>query len=124
MRRNINEDDECKLSQFSYQMEQLTEKLDKEIEEFHYSYKNMTYVQIYNDWYIIGFYESYFDLLTSGFIDDRIKEETVKWLLDKEKPLAFLYSEWLRCDDPGSLDWDDMLSWLENLCDEETMHEI
>ena len=124
MRRNINEDDECKFSQFSYQMKQLVEKLNKEIEEFRYSYKNMTYTQVYNDWYTIGFYESYFDLLTSGFIDDRIKEETVKWLLSKEKPLAFLYSEWLGCDDPGSLDWNDMLICLENLCDEETMHEI
>ena len=37
----------------------LCEKLDKEMSAFRASYNNMTTIQVYNDWYIIGFKEEF-----------------------------------------------------------------
>lgn len=95
----------------------LIDKFYKEIYEFRSSYIGMDSMQIYNDWYIIGFYETYFDMLSSGYVSDRINDEIIQWFLSKDKPLAFLYDEWMDCDATISPDWNDMLNWIEELYD-------
>ncbi len=67
-------------------------EIDKEMEEFKASYKSLGVQEAYNDWYTIGFYESYYDMLSCDFIDDKNIEGEILWLSGKEKPLAFLYN--------------------------------
>lgn len=91
----------------------LIETLQKEMQEFEDSYKNMSPTQIYNDWYIIGFYNEYYEMLTSRFVEDMsIYFEELDWLGTKDKPLRFLYDKWMSCDGSFSHNWDNMLDWM------------
>lgn len=94
--------------------DQLREKILAELEEFQASYKDMEIIQVYNDWYIIGFYNSYADLFTSEHIGNFKFEEEAKWLLSFEKPLGTLYHDWLSSDGAMSYDWNDMISWVQD----------
>lgn len=95
------------------------EKMDKEMEAFKASYKNFDFQQVYNDWYTIGFYESYHDMLSCDFIDDKNIEEEILWLYDKETPLAYLYDKWIDSDGAFSHNWDDMLDFIRTVYEEE-----
>ena len=97
----------------------LRENLDKELEAFRKSYDEFSIIQTYNDWYTIGFYESYYDVLTSDYAKDRLDSEAFEWLSSKENPLCFLYNEWISCDGELSLDWDDMVNWVNSVYSEE-----
>ena len=92
--------------------ELLAEKVSVELQAFEKSYENMQPVQIYNDWYIIGFYNEYAEMLTSGYLDDLGYDDEIAWLLSFEYPLQHLFDEWLSADGAFSHDWDDMLDWL------------
>lgn len=94
--------------------DELRENLKKEIAEFKQEYEKKEPMQVYNDWYHIAFYEAYCAMLASDYIDNRCDDDLLGWLSEKEKPLGFLYAEWLSCDGELSLDWDDMLDWLES----------
>lgn len=99
----------------------LKQKLDSEMEEFKRSYETMEITQVYNDWYIIMFYESYYELLTYINEDEYSSyngNDILKWLDTFEKPIGFLYSEWLSCDNAFCGLWDDMLCWLRDLMEE------
>ena len=99
------------------------EKMDKEMEEFMASYKKFDVQQVYNDWYTIGFYESYYDMLSCEFIDDKNVEEEIVWLSDKEKPLNFLFNKWLNSDGAFSHNWDDMLDFVRKVYEDEYIRE-
>ena len=100
-------------------MNTLKQKLDNEIHAFKKTYETMETIQAYNEWYIIGFYESYYEFLTYLIEDDDHSyynsEGVLKWLNTFKNPIGFLYSEWLSCDDAFSLSWDDMFKWLIDL---------
>jgi hypothetical protein len=100
-------------------MNTLKEKLDNEMQKFKSTYETMTPTQIYNDWYIICFYESYYEMLIHYTQVNEI-QDILDWLNTYENPLGFLYSEWLSCDGAFCGLWDDMISWLQDLkCDVE-----
>lgn len=100
-------------------MEILKQKLDNEMTEFKKTYETMTPTQIYNDWYIICFYESYYEMLIHYTQVNEI-QDILDWLNTYENPLGFLYSEWLSCDGAFCGLWDDMIAWLQDLkCDVE-----
>lgn len=92
--------------------ELLIEKITKEIENFRNSYKMLSVQQTYNDWYIIGFYEEYFEMLSTDFLDNRGAEKEIEWLTTLNKPLAYLYEEWMSSDGSFSHDWDDMFEFI------------
>ena len=102
-------------------MNALKQKLDNEIQEFKKTYETMTLTQVYNDWYIIMFYESYYEFLTY-LIEDEYSgynsKDILKWLDTFENPLGFLYSEWLSCDGAFCMLYDDMIAWLADLMDD------
>ena len=102
---------------------QLFEKIDKEMEAFKASYKSFDAIQIYNDWYIIGFYESYYEMMSCDFLENEGAEEEIVWLSGKEKPLEFLYNEWMDSDGAFSHNWDDMLGFLRTVYEEELSRE-
>ena len=100
-------------------MNTLKQKLDNEMQEFKSTYETMTPTQVYNDWYIICFYESYYEMLTHYTQVNEI-QDILDWLNTYENPLGFLYSEWLSCDGAFCGLWDDMIAWLYDLkCDVE-----
>ena len=103
----------------------LKQKLNNEMQEFKKTYETMTPTQVYNDWYIICFYESYYEMLTHYTQVNEI-QNILDWLNTYENPLGFLYSEWLSCDGAFCGLWDDMIAWLMDLkCDvEENSYEI
>ena len=99
----------------------LKQKLDSEMEEFKQTYETMERVRIYNDWYIIMFYESYYELLTYINEDEcpyYNGNDILEWLDTFEKPIGFLYDEWLSCDNAFCGLWDDMFAWLRDLMEE------
>lgn len=97
----------------------LREKLDHEMNEFKASYNDMSNTEIYNDWYIIGFHESFYEMLSCDFVESNIDEDIIDWLIKKETPISYLYQEWLSCDGEMSYSWDDMVKWLEGVYSEE-----
>ena len=100
-------------------MNTLKEKLYNEMQKFKSTYETMTPTQIYNDWYIICFYESYYEMLIHYTQVNEI-QDILDWLNTYENPLGFLYSEWLSCDGAFCGLWDDMIAWLQDLkCDVE-----
>lgn len=100
--------------------EKLMASLDKEMQAFKDSYKSMTTTQVYNDWYIIGFYQEYYDMLTTGISGQLWLDDSVMaWLTEKENPLGFLYDQWMSCDGSFSHDWEDMLDWVNLVYREE-----
>lgn len=101
----------------------LFEKIDKEMELFKASYAGLEDLKIYNDWYIIGFYESYHDMLSCDFLNDKNAEEEILWLSEKEEPLAYLYNEWMDSDGEFSHNWDDMLDFIRTAYKEDYLRE-
>ena len=99
--------------------ETFIENLKKEVSEFKESYNNMTVTQTYNDWYIIGFYEAYYELFMSDFVDHDDYEKIYKWLSEFEYPLHFLYDQWLSADGAFNHDWDVMFDFVEDVYEEE-----
>lgn len=97
----------------------LTEKINKEREQLKHDYADMKPLQVYDDWYKIGFYESYYEMFMSDFIDIDYQIDIIEWLCGFENPLAFLYSEWLGADGPFSHDWDEMVSFIEEVYQED-----
>lgn len=91
----------------------LKQKLHNEMERFRKSYEKMTATQVYNDWYIIGFYEAYYDMLTSEWEELASYEHIMLWLCEFNNPLEFLYSEWLGSDGALNHDWDVMLDFID-----------
>lgn len=99
----------------------LKQKLDNEMQVFRKSYETMESIQVYNDWYIICFYESYYELLSHVIGDDNSYgdcQSMIEWLDTFENPLGFLYDEWLSCDGAFCGLWDDMIAWLYDLKEE------
>ena len=100
----------------------LKPKLDNEMQEFKKKYETMTPTEIYNDWYIIMFYESYYKFLTHLIKDETSwykAKDILEWLNTFENPIGFLYIEWLSCDGAFCMLWDDMIAWLADLKEEE-----
>ena len=97
-------------------MTKLREKLDNEMQQFKSTYETMTPIQVYNDWYIISFYESYYEMLVF-YIDEDLEKDILEWLNKYQNPLAFLYSEWLSSDGAFCMLWDDMIAWLQDTKD-------
>lgn len=95
-------------------MDALRQKLNDEMTEFKKSYETMTPIQIYNDWYIIGFKEAYYDMLMNG-VDWDDYDYIAKWLCEFNNPLQFLYDEWLSADGEFDHDWDMMWDFLESV---------
>ena len=95
----------------------LKESLNREIQEFRKSFQSMQPVDVYNSFYKINFYEEYYMLLSSDFIDEYT--QLIEWLSKLSYPLAFLYNEWLSCDGAFSADWNDMINFITNLYEEE-----
>lgn len=92
----------------------LKEKVEAERKEFKEQYVSGQYEtkRVYEDWYIIGFYESYTELLTCDYITEKGLEEEIRWLASLASPLGFLYEEWMGCDAAFSHDWDDMIDFI------------
>lgn len=97
----------------------LVEKVEKELTDFKKSYENFSSQRTYNDWYVIGFHEEYSEMLCSDFLENRDYEDLFKWLSSFDKPLAFLYDQWLSSDGAFSHDWDDMIDWVQLVYQEE-----
>ena len=93
------------------------ENLNREMQDFRQSFKSMQPVDVYNSFYKINFYEEYYMLLVSDFIDEYA--QILEWLSKLSYPLAFLYDEWLSCDGAFSGDWNDMINLIINLYEEE-----
>lgn len=77
----------------------LCEKMDAEMTAFRKSYEKMSAIQIYNDWYIIGVKEEFYEMLKSGFIDNQEFEEELAWLAEMDAPIQYMYDYWMDCDD-------------------------
>ena len=92
--------------------ENFYEKLDKEMKEFRESYNSMEVIQIYNDYYIIGFYETIFELLESEYVENDYVE-ILEWLNTKDKPLEFLYETWMNVEGPFTFGWTENIDWIE-----------
>ena len=93
------------------------ENLNREIQDFRQSFKSMQPVDVYNSFYKINFYEEYYMLLVTDFIDEYA--QILEWLSKLSYPLAFLYDKWLSCDDAFSGDWNDMMNFITNIYEEE-----
>lgn len=99
--------------------ELLEEKLDSEIAEFRASYNKLSVAETYNDWYVIGFMEEYFDALSSDNVSQRLGEKEMSWLTSKEKPLSFLYDFWMGVDGAMDHDWEAIFDFVRNAYNEE-----
>lgn len=115
------DEDNDRIACFAKVDEEFRAKLDVEITEFRNSYENKTKKEIYNDWYVISFYENYYELVANCICE--IKTDIVRWLNSYRRPLAFLYDEWLSCDGSFSDAWDDMSDWVKQLFNEENDNE-
>lgn len=93
----------------------LKQKLDNEMQEFKKSYEAMTPTQIYNDWYMIGFHEEYYEMLSNILVDCDDYDYIAKWLCEFERPIQFLYSEWLSADGVFNYDWNEMLDFTKEV---------
>jgi hypothetical protein len=93
-------------------MNTLRQKLNNEMAEFKKTYEAMTPTQVYNDWYVIGFKEEYYEMLMCDFIDWENYSDIEKWLCEFEYPLQFLYDEWLSADGAFDHDWDAMFDFI------------
>ena len=89
------------------------ENLEKEMVAFRSSYDAMNKTQIYNDWYIIGFCEEYFDLFTSEYYEYEDCKEIYKWLSELDSPLGYLYDVWMCADSAFNHNWDAMWDFVE-----------
>ena len=91
-------------------MKELQTKISKERAEFMKRYEEMNPLDVYKYQYVIGFYESYYEMLMTEFYED---DDIYKWLCKFEKPLSFLYDEWLKSDRAFNHDWDEMWDFIE-----------
>lgn len=108
--------------QNTFLLSSLSHVLEKEHDAFEKKELNLSPRQIYNDWYLICFHESYFELLMSDFIDNFAKE-VIEWLASFENPIQTLYDFWLDADDALSLNWDDIKDFIESVYTEEKIRE-
>lgn len=93
----------------------LREKMDAEMSTFEQNYQNMTSTQVYNDWYIIGFKEEFYEMLSSDFIDNQGVEDELLWLAEMNTPIQYMYDYWMECDDGAfNHDWKFMLELVRN----------
>lgn len=72
---------------------------------------------IFVDWYKINFYNSFYEFLGSNFVEDKIAH--IPTFLKKNSPLDHLYKIWLECDDAPSGDWNVMLEFVLENCEED-----
>lgn len=92
----------------------LCEKMDKEMDAFKKSYESMTPTQVYNDWYIIGFKEEFYEMLSCDFIENRCIDDEIAWLATMDNPLQYMYDYWMDCDGSFSHNWDFLIDMLED----------
>lgn len=93
-------------------LEILRNNLDAEITNFRGSFSRMSYIEVYNSWYKIGFFEEYYEMLMCDYADEHLSDNQAEWLAYAKTPLEYLYNLWLDCDGAMSHDWDDMIEWL------------
>ena len=93
--------------------ETLALKLEAEREAFRTKIAEISPLGVYDMWYKIHFFESYYELLMSDYVDDH--GEIITWLNCYNQPLALLYDEWLRYDAHFSDTWEDMIGWLSEV---------
>lgn len=93
----------------------LHETLTNEMMDFRKSYESMSPTQVYNDWYIIGFKEEYYEMLMCDYVDWDDYEHIAKWLCGFKCPLQFLYDEWLSADGALDHDWNAMFDFIEEV---------
>ena len=91
------------------------ENLETEIKDFRASYDFMGVAETYNDWYVIGFFEAYFELFMSEYYEYEDCKEIYKWLSEFGSPLAYLYDEWLGADAAFNHNWDAMWDFVEEV---------
>ena len=84
----------------------LCEKMNQEMTAFKNSYESMTVTQTYNDWYIIGFKEEFYEMLSCDFVDNQNLEEEIAWLATMDNPLQYMYDYWMDCDGSFNHNWD------------------
>lgn len=99
--------------------EALREKLENEIGEFRASYNNMSVIQAYNDWYIIGFKEEFFEMLMSEFAKNGLDDKEVVWIASLNYPLDTLYERWQKVDGAMNHDWEAMVDFVHSVYYEE-----
>lgn len=99
------------------EIDELLKIISDEIEEFRKMYEFSASSVTYNDWYVIGFKEEYYDMLTS--MSDDLGEDIVRWLNKHKCPLDFLYNEWISCDSSFSHNWDKMMDWISCIYSEQ-----
>lgn len=92
-------------------IEALCTKVEAERNIFREKMCAMKPTELYDAWYRINFYESYYGLLTSDEIMLR-HPELIEWLVGYETPLEQLYVHWIDCDGHFSGSWEDMIDWL------------
>lgn len=93
-------------------LEILYDKVTAELGDFKKNNLTKRPEDIYDNWYVIGFYEEYAGLICDSDVvaDDA---EMVKWLLSKENILEYIHNEWLYTSECAfSHDWDDMYGFL------------
>lgn len=88
---------------------QLDIKLNQELKEFEENELKKSGREIYDDFLKIHFYEKIVEFLKFG------KTEYVDKLLKKEKPIEFLWANWVSCDIAFSADWYDLRSFLNEV---------
>lgn len=94
----------------------LKEKMENEMDEFRHSYDNMDKRQIYNDWHIIGFKESFYELLSDIFEEKPLSDKILAWLSNQDKPLDFLYNKYQDSFDALNFDSsEELLGFIEDL---------
>jgi len=99
-------------------MEKFIERTKKEYEDFRDSYKNKTGMEVFTDAFKICFYDAFFMLLTECPLNEYFSPEMLEELQKHESVLAFLYDEYLSCDEAIAYNWSDMAQWLESLIEE------
>lgn len=92
----------------------LNEKLDAEMQAFKKTYESMTTTQAYNDWYIIGFKEEFYEMLRSDFLDNQDVEEELAWLSEMDSPIQYMYDYWMDCDGSFCHNWDFLLDMVRD----------
>ena len=92
----------------------LKEIVENERQAFKGSYISGQFepARVYEDWYMIGFYEAYSDLLTCDYFKEQHLEDEAAWLVSMDHPLGTLYDLWMGCDAAFSHDWDDMIDFI------------
>ncbi len=96
----------------------LCEKIDREMEVFKKSYENLTTIQAYNDWYIIGFKEEFYEMMSCDFLDHLCVEDELAWLAEMDNPIQYLYDYWMDCDGAFNHNWDFLVDLIREAYEE------